>query len=138
MTLDAAFYRSAQRRIACWTLVLGTAGAIAAAVRGNGRSAAGVAVGSVLAWINFLRLKQGIAVFERLSTRQASAEQVRIPKSTYVKFFGRYALLLTVLCVIFFYSLLPAVAVLAGLFTLVAGVLMEGVYQLARGRRQGN
>ncbi len=136
MTLDAAYYRCALLRIERWTLGLGGAGALAVTLRGTGRAGAGVAAGTVLAWINFRWLQQGVAVFERLSTQQAEAEKVRIPKRVYIKFFGRYALLLAVLCATFFYSLLPPAAVLAGLFTPAAGVVAEGVHQLTRGRRE--
>jgi hypothetical protein len=133
--LDAAYYRSAQRRIERWTLGLGAAIALATAIRTTGRAGAGVAAGTALAWMNFRWLKKGIAVLESHSTRP-SPEMVRVPRRVYVRLYGGYALLLAVLYVIFFYSLLPAEAVLVGLFTLVAGIITEGVYQLAQGWRR--
>jgi ATP synthase I chain len=135
VALDAAYYRSAQRRIEGWTLGLGALISVAAAMRVSGRAGAGVAAGTALAWLNFRWLKKGIAVLEAHST-QPSLQMTRVPRSVYVRFFGGYALLLAVLYAIFFYSLLPAQAVLVGLFTLVGGIVIEGVYQLLNGPRQ--
>jgi hypothetical protein len=134
VALDAAYYRSAQRRIEGWTLGLGALISVTAAMRVTGRAGAGVAAGTALAWLNFRWLKKGIAVLESHST-QPSPGMTRVPRGVYVRFFGGYALLLAVLYAIFFYSWLPAQAVLAGLFTLVAGIIVEGVYQLLSGQR---
>lgn len=131
MSLGVADYRAARQRIERGTLVLGAVAALAEFYLATGRAAAGVAVGTALAWMHFRWLQKGIAVLETASTRPSPAP-VRVPTRVYARFFGGFALLLAVLCAIFFYSLLPAAAVFAGLFTLVAGVLCEGVYQLAR------
>jgi len=52
-----------------------------------------------------------------------------------VKFFGRFALLLLVVYVILSRSLLPVAAVVAGMFALVAAVMIELLLELARGGR---
>ncbi len=130
MAGDDAFYRAAERRVESLTLGLGAAGAFVAALVWGGRPAGGVGVGAALAWVNYRWLKQGAAALAALSAAQADAPKVRIPKRVYVKFFGRSALFLGIVYVIFRYSILPLAAVLGGLFVVVAAVLMEMVYEL--------
>lgn len=123
MAAAEAFYRAAERQIEIWTLLTGAGGALLAVPTWGWPAAGGVLLGATLAWVNFRWLKQGVAALERIAVAQAGAENVRIPRRTYVKFFGRYVLLLAVLYVIFSRSLLPVAAVFAGLFALVAAVL---------------
>jgi hypothetical protein len=72
----------------------------------------------------------------RVAAAQADAPAVRIPMSTYIKFFGRYALIIAVLYGIFSNSLLPAAAVIAGLFAPVGAVVVETLYQLFTGNKR--
>ncbi len=118
------------RRIEYLTLGLGAGATLVVAVGWGWRAAAGLALGAALSWVNYRWLKQGVAAIARLSTAQADAPQVRIPKRVYVKFFGRFALLLIAVYVILSGSLLPGATVLAGLFAVVAAVLVELIYQL--------
>ena len=138
MAADDAFYRAAERRIEWLTLVLGAAAAAAAAIAWGGRVAAGVGAGALLAWVNYRWLKQGIDALAKLAVAQADTPRVRIPKKVYLKFLGRYALILAVVYVIFARSLLPGVAVLAGLFALAAAVVAEMLYELLRSTQQPN
>lgn len=133
MTEDEGFYRAAERRIEAFTLGLGVVAALVAAWRWSRWHAAGILAGTALGWINFRWLKQGLDVLARLSEAQAEAAKVRVPRSVYVKFAGRYALIIAVVYVIFARSLMPAESVLAGLFALVAAVVLEILYQLVRG-----
>jgi hypothetical protein len=130
-----SFYAAAERRIEWLTLALGTAGAAFAAVRWGWRPGAGVALGAALTWLNFRWLKQGVGALVAVSTAQAGSEQVRVPRTVYLKFFGRFALLLVVVYVILSRSLLPLAAVLGGLFAVVAAVMLELLFELARSRR---
>lgn len=57
----------------------------------------------------------------------------RVPVSAYLKFFGRFALLLGTVYVILTRSWLPAVAVLAGLFAAAAAVVLGLVFELVVG-----
>lgn len=118
-----AFYRVAERQIELWTLLVGATGALLAGLSWSWTAAGGVLLGAVLAWLNFRWLKQGVAALERVSVAQTHADRVRIPRRVYVKFFGRYVLLLAALYVILSRSLLPVGAVFVGLFALVAAVL---------------
>jgi len=133
-----AQYRAAERRIERLTLALGFAGAVTALLLWNWRTGAGVAVGTVLAWINFRWLKQGLGAIAKVFSGQEGAENVRIPKSVYAKFLGRFALLLAAIYAMVAFSWLPAAAVLAGLFTLVAAVVAEIVYLLLHRQGQPN
>ena len=128
-------YRTSERRIEWLTLALGFAAAVFAAVRWEWRAGAGVALGSLLAWINFRWLKQGVAALVEVSTAQAGSEHARVPFGVYLKFFGRFALLLLVVYVILSRSIFPALAVLAGLFSVVGAVLLEMIVQLLRGKQ---
>ena len=136
MTKDDAFYRAAERRIEWLTLALGAAAALVVALRFGGRAALGLAVGAALAWINYRWLKQAVDVLARLASAPSEAPRFRVPRRVYIKFFGRFALLLVVVYVILSRSLLPGAAVLAGLFALAAAVLVELLYELMRGERQ--
>ena len=138
MAASEEFYRAAERRIEWLTLGLGAGATGVAAVRSGWRAALGVALGVALAWVNFRWLKQGVGALAQLFTAQAGATEVRIPKRVYAKFLGRFVLLIAIVYVILSRSWLPAVAVLAGLFALVAAVLVEVFFQLAGGGRQSD
>jgi hypothetical protein len=128
-------YVSAEHRIEWMTLGFGLAGAILALLRWGPRAATGVALGAALAWLNFRWLKQGVAALVKLSTAQAGSEHARVPMGVYAKFFGRFALLLMVVYVILSRPWLPMVAVLGGLFAVVAAVTSEIMWELVRGTR---
>ena len=130
-------YTAAERRIEYWTLGLGAVVAIVTLLRWGWRAALGVALGAALGWINYRWLKQGVATLARLATAQAGAPAPRVPKQVYLKFFGRYVLLIGFIYVILSRSWLPAIAVLAGFSTLVAAVVLEVCFQLFRRERAG-
>jgi len=130
-----SLYEGAERRIELLTFTLGLAGAAFAGVRWGWRPAAGVAVGAALTWLNFRWLRQGVGALVAVSTAQAGSDQARVPKRVYLKFFGRFALLLLVVYVILSRSLLPVAAILSGLFAVVAAVMVELIFELARGGR---
>jgi hypothetical protein len=124
------------RRVEYWTLALGAVGALAAGLHWGWRAAGGVAVGALLSWLNYRWLKQGVISLTTVSVEQAGAEEVRIPKRVYVKFFGRFVLLLAVVCVILWRFDWLAVAVLGGSLAVVAGVLAAMIAHLLRSMRQ--
>ena len=137
MAQSDAFYHAAERRIECLTLAVGVAGALYAGWRWSWGYALGFAVGATLAWINYRWLKQGLHVLAELASAQPDPEKVRIPTRVYVKFFARYGLIVAVIYVTFSRSSFPAVAVLSGLFALVAAVILEIFYELVRGESLG-
>jgi hypothetical protein len=71
----------------------------------------------------------------KVSTAQAGSEHARVPPGVYMKFFAGFALLLLVVYVILSRSLLPMAAVLAGLFAVVAAIMIELLFELVSGKR---
>ncbi len=136
MPEDEAFYAAAERRIEYFTLAIGAAAAIAAGIFWSAKAGAGIAAGAVLSWINYRWMKQGIGALARLSTAQAGAEKPRVPTSVYMKFLGRYALLIVAAYAILRGFSLPAASFIAGLFAVVAAVLVEMTGQLFCGGAQ--
>ena len=134
MAESDAFYVSAERRVEWLTALLGLAGAAVAYGRWGWPAGAGVGLGAALTWLNFRWLKLGISALVKVSVSQANTERVRIPMSVYVKFFGRYALLLVVVYVILSRSLLPLAAVIGGLFAAVGAVVLELMWELVTGK----
>jgi hypothetical protein len=125
-----SIYVAAEHRIEWMTLAFGLAGAAFTLLRWGWRPGAGVALGAALAWLNFRWLKQGVTAIVKVSTAQRNSEHARVPVSIYVKFFGRFALLLVVVYVILSRSLLPVAAVVGGLFAVVAAVMIELLWEL--------
>jgi ATP synthase I chain len=132
MADDEAFYAAAERRIEYLTIGIGGTAAVCAAILWGVRAGAGVAVGALLSWINFLWMKQGIATLARLSTAQQNVEKGRIPKMAYAKLLLRYALLIIVAYVILRGFRSMAASLLGGLFAGVGAVLVELIGQLFR------
>ncbi len=134
MTAEAGFGASSLRRIEYWTAGFAAAGALIAGVKWGWLQAVGVIAGATISWLNYRWLKQGVGSLAALATAQEGAEKVRIPKSTYMKFFGRFVLLLVVLYAVLSRPSWPSVAVLCGLFAVVAGVVAEMIYHLLASR----
>jgi hypothetical protein len=130
MTANEAFGEATLRRIEWLTLALGGLGAAGAAWRWGWRGGAGLAAGAALSWVNFRWLKASVQAFGRAATAQAGSPEVRVPKGAYLKFFGRFALLLAMVYVILTRSWLPVIPVLAGLFAAAAAVVVGLVYEL--------
>jgi len=132
MAADEQFYEAAERRIEYLTIGMGAAGAVVAGVFWGPRAGAWFAVGAALSWLNFRWMKQGIGALARLSAAQEGAEKVRVPRKVYVKFVGRYLLLIVVAYVILRGFEFAMLSLLAGLFVVAAAVLAEMIGQLLR------
>jgi len=133
-----AFGTATLRRVEWMTLALGGLGAIWAGSRWGWRGALGLVVGTALSWLNFRWLKGGVQAFGKAATEQAGSSAARVPVSAYVKFIGRFGLLLVVVYVILTRSWVPPVPLFAGLFASAAGVVVAMVWELASsGVRQG-
>jgi ATP synthase I chain len=145
-----AFGASTLRRIDWLTIALGGAGALWAARHWGWRGGAGLALGAALSWINFRWLKSSVRAFGAVAAPPAAPPSpgspvavtsgappvrlVRVPLSAYLKFFGRFALLLGVVYVILTRSRLPVVPVIAGLFAASAATVVALVFELAASR----
>ena len=126
------------RRVEWLTLVIGGLGVAWAGWRWGWRGAVGMALGAGISWINFRWLKGSVRAFGQVAIPQVGSEPVPVPVAAYLKFFGRFALLLGVVYVILTRPWFPAVAVLAGLFASAAAVIVGVIYELLlSGVRQG-
>lgn len=132
MAADDAFYDTAERRIEYLALGIGAAGTAITWFAWGGKAAAGFASGAILSWINFRWMKQGVGALARLSVAQAGSPRAQVPASVYLKFVGRYALLIVAAYAILRSFKPPAASLLAGFFTIIAAVLTEMVGQLFR------
>jgi hypothetical protein len=132
MAADESFYTAAERRIEYLTIAIGAVATIGSAIIWGWRVSAGIASGAILSWINYRWLKQGVSTLARLSTAEAGTEKARVPPSVYLKFLGRYALLIVAAYAILRGFKLPAASLLAGLFAVIAAVLVELIGQLFR------
>jgi hypothetical protein len=133
MAADDAFYAEAERRIEYLALAIGAAGIAVIPFVWSGKAAAGFASGALLSWINYRWMKQGVATLTRLSVDQSGAEKAQVPPAVYLKFIGRYALLIVATYAILWSFKPPAASLLAGFFTVIAAVLLEMVGLLFRG-----
>ena len=134
MTSTDAIAGGELKRVEYLTLGVGALASPFVVWRWGWLAAAAFLVGVLISWINFRWLKQGVNALASAAMAQAGDENSRIPKRAYVRLIARYALLLAVLCVILFGSWLPGGAVLAGLFAVVAAVIVEILYRLFRAR----
>jgi hypothetical protein len=124
------FYVRAERRIGYWTLALGFAAAAVVAIRISARVGVGVAVGALLAWINYRWLKGGIAALVQVSVTQSGAPSPQISSWVYARLFGRYILIGGALYVMVTRFATPVVSILGGLCALGAAAMAEGLYEV--------
>jgi hypothetical protein len=130
--------KAIERRIERFILGLGIAIAAGAGIGWGIRAAEAVAIGTALCWLNFRWLRQGAGAIVRLGMAQAGAETAHVPRMVHAKFFGRLVLLLIVAYVILAWLRLPAIAFLCGVVAVVPAILVELVYEVARGGHRWN
>ena len=116
-------YALTERRIAYLTLILGAAAAVAAAFRYSLRAGAGVLIGAILAWINFHWLERAMDSVTRASTAQEGSPEARVPASSYLGLFARYALIAAVVYATFSLLRIPILSILVGLCALGAAAI---------------
>jgi hypothetical protein len=121
------------RRLQLLTLGSGFIAAVVVAIRMSIRVGAGVAVGTILAWLNYRWLDSGLAVLVASAMAQQGSPQPHVPMGVYVRFAGRYLLIgllvyATVSCLH-----VPLLSVIAGLLALGAGAMAEGLYEIIAG-----
>jgi hypothetical protein len=116
----------AEARLPRWMVLCGVVALIVMLLYRQGMIAVGFSLGAALGILNYYWLHEAVVA---LST----AGQARIPKLLVAKFLIRYPLAFGV--VIFFFKTrwLPPMAILAGLFVPVAGLLIEAIVQIGGG-----
>jgi hypothetical protein len=121
-----------ERRIAWLTLVLGGATAIIMAILRHPAWAEGLAIGTVLAWLNFRWLKRGLDALVEVSTAQEGLAKPRIPVGTWFRLTFRYGLIAFCVYVIFEYLKVPLASMVVGLCALGAATMAASVYEILR------
>ncbi len=124
-------YAAAERRILLFTLLLGGAAAIVAALKFSALAGVGVAVGAGLSWLNGRWMQQGLDAVAHTSRGgpQAPGEPRRARRAHLAKLLLRYVLLGLVIYVIFKFLEIPVVSVLLGLCALGAAAMAEFLYE---------
>jgi hypothetical protein len=129
---DAGHTRISQR-IAWLILVLGFAAAAFVFVANSRRAGIGIAIGTVLSWLNFRWLDQSLGVVATVTTAKAGTARARTPASFYWKIGGRYVLIAAVIYVTVHYFAVPLLSELVGLLALGAGAMAGSLYEVFRG-----
>ena len=129
-TKSAELLRRRDRRLEWLTLVLGFGAAAVVSLVVTRAAGAGVAIGTLLAWLNLRWLQQGVAAIVQLSVAQAGQPRPRVSVWVYVKLFGRYALIGLVLYVTVSRLTIPLLSLLGGLFALGAAAMVSGINEV--------
>lgn len=125
-------HRQSEARISQLTVVWGAVGGILTAVFYQPRWGAGVMIGSLLAWLNFRWLKQGLDALTQSIATQGEASKGEVPVATYFKAVFRYALIALIVYVIFEYLKVPVLSMVFGLCALGAATLAVSVHEIFR------
>ena len=113
--------------------VLGFAAAAPAGFLWSWRAGAGIAIGTVLGWLNYRWLDRGLGAIVSSALAQQGIPQPRVPMRVYYGFAGRYALIAGLVYVIVKFLDVPILAVFGGLFSLGAAAMAEGLYEVFTG-----
>ena len=116
----------AEARLPRWMLLCGVVALIVMLLYRQVMIAVGFSLGAALGILNYYWLHEAVVAL-------SNAGQARIPKLLVAKFLIRYPLAFGL--VIFFFKTrwLPPMAIMAGLFVPVAGLLIEAIVQIGGG-----
>jgi small-conductance mechanosensitive channel len=123
-------YKQDESRISRLTLLLGALAAVPVAFFRGGHWGFGILIGSVLAWLNFHWLKQGLDAFSEAATAQANRRNVNVPFLTYFKALFRYGLIALTAYAIFRYLNVPVLSMVLGLCALGAATFVVSVHSI--------
>jgi small-conductance mechanosensitive channel len=126
---DLARFQLSESLISYLTLVIGLIAAIPVAYFRSPRFGAGIFIGSILAWLNFRWLRQGL---DALTAAIAARQKGKVPISTYFKAMFRYGLIGLAAYVIFKYLNVPVLSMILGLCALGAATMVVSVYEILR------
>ena len=125
-TMQTPELARAEARLPRWMMLCGFLALTVTLLWGQYRIAVGFALGTALGILNYYWLHDAVEALVK-------AGQSRIPKSVVAKLLIRYPLAFGLLFLFFKTGWLPPMAILAGLFVPVAGVLIEAIIQLGDG-----
>jgi hypothetical protein len=132
---DDEFYARFSRRLQGLTLGFGFAAAVIVIFKKSFPAGLGIAIGTLLAWLNYRWMDRGIAALVTAAKAQSGVAQPQVPLSVYGKFAGRYLLIGMLVYASVFFLHVPLVTVVLGLLALGAGALAEGLYEIIVGHR---
>lgn len=119
-----------ERRISWLTLFFGFAAAAAAAAFRDNLWAAGLAIGTVLGWLNFRWLRRALNTLVVVSTAQEGREKPKVPITTYLAALFRYGLLGLTVYVIFMFLHVPLGSMILGFCALAAAAIVASVWEI--------
>src|SRR5579859_283419 len=129
---------STVRRIAWLTPTIGFAAALGVGVVARRWEwAAGLAIGAILAWLNFHLLRRGVEAFLVVAATKGG-EQARKPVPTYLGAVLRYGLIGLSVYAIFKYLHVPLASLMAGLCALGAAMMAASVWALVNPEEWAN
>lgn len=126
---ERKFVDAAVRRIGYLILVPILPGAAVAAWQWDWPMAAAFALGGALAYANYRWI---VSIVDAM----LAAGKAKVPARAYAKLLLPLVLLAALVYVIFSRSLFPVTGILAGFFLLVVAVMLEALYEVARGPRR--
>lgn len=121
-----------ERRISWLTLILGFSAAVVLAILRHRDWTAGLAIGTVLGWLNFRWLKRGLDALVLASKAQEGREKPQVPLATYFTAVFRYGLLALAVYVIFIYLHVPLGSMVVGFCALAAATITASVWEILR------
>ncbi len=124
--VEAPELARAEARMPRWMTLCGFLALVAILLCGQLRVAMGFALGAAMGILNYYWLHEAVETLVNVG-------QSRIPKRVVAKFLIRYPVAFGLTLVCFKTGWLPPMAILAGLFVPVAGVLIEAIIQLGGG-----
>jgi ATP synthase I subunit len=134
VTLSRA--EATERRIGWLILVFGALAAVAvSAATLEFEWAAGLAIGAVLAWLNYRWLRQGMDALVIAARVQEGAEKPRVPIGSYFRALFRYALIALCVYVIFKTLKIPAASMVIGLCVLGPAAMVASLLEALRPAR---
>jgi hypothetical protein len=125
-TIQTPELARAEARMPRWMLLCGFLALTVILLYGLYRIAISFALGAALGILNYYWLHEAVEALVK-------AGQSRIPNSVVAKFLIRYPVAFGLVLLVFKTGWLPPMAILAGLFVPVAGVLIEAIIQLGDG-----
>jgi len=126
-----------EHRIAWLTLCVGGVAAITAVLLHNLLWAAGLLIGSILAWFNFRWLRQGMDALVAAAEAQSGASRPRVPVGAYFRAVFRYALIAFTVYVIFKVLKVPLASMVVGLCALGPAAVAASAYEVAHSPAAG-
>jgi len=127
---ESASAARTERRISRLTLLIGLIAALLVALFRDRLWGVGLAIGAVLAWLNFRWLSKGLDALVLASTAQAGKEKPAVPLLSYFGMVFRYGLIALAVYVIFIYLRVPLVSMIVGLCALGAAAVAASVYEI--------